>query len=103
MSLPTTLLESDSDTASIVSRSFNAWGPDGELQRRFADSAASSSSSSSSMVGFSHAAASVAEEDPNVVGELRRAHEFLVARWGGGVCPVVKDSALQGQGSHSPA
>ncbi|KAK8140847.1 hypothetical protein G3M48_001640 [Beauveria asiatica] len=68
VSLPTTLLESDSDTASIVSRSFNAWGPDGGLQRRFADSAASSSS----VAGSSGAAASVAEEDPNVVGDWSR-------------------------------
>ncbi|KAM3512860.1 hypothetical protein MY11210_003490 [Beauveria gryllotalpidicola] len=68
LSLPTTLLESDSDTASIVNRSFNAWGPDGGLQRRFADSAASSSS----LAGSSHAAASLADEDPNVVGDWSR-------------------------------
>ncbi|KGQ08681.1 hypothetical protein BBAD15_g5993 [Beauveria bassiana D1-5] len=67
MSLPTTLLESDSDTASIVSRSFNAWGPDGGLQRRFADSVASSS-----VAGSSHAATSVTEEDANVVGDWSR-------------------------------
>ncbi|KAM3530132.1 hypothetical protein MY4038_005068 [Beauveria bassiana] len=67
MSLPTTLLESDSDTASIVSRSFNAWGPDGRLQRRFADSVASSS-----VAGSSHAATSVTEEDANVVGDWSR-------------------------------
>ncbi|KAJ4151017.1 hypothetical protein LMH87_011737 [Akanthomyces muscarius] len=65
LSLPTTLLDTDSDVASIVNN-FNAWGPNGELQRRRPDSVLDSAASLSSE------AVSAENNDPNVVGDWTR-------------------------------
>lgn len=65
LSLPTTLLDTDSDVASIVNN-FNAWGPNGELQRRRPDSVMDSAASLSSE------AVSAENNDPNVVGDWTR-------------------------------
>ncbi|OAQ97072.1 hypothetical protein LLEC1_00957 [Akanthomyces lecanii] len=62
LSLPTTLLDTDTDAASIVNN-FNAWGPDGELKRRRRDSLVGSAPSLSSE------AVSAENDDPNVVGD----------------------------------
>lgn len=64
MSLPTTLLENDSDADSVVNRSFNAWDPNGMYQRRGRSTADSVDESTDDSVGSE----SLAETDPNVVG-----------------------------------
>ncbi|KAJ2969323.1 hypothetical protein NQ176_g8724 [Zarea fungicola] len=64
MSLPTTLLESDSDADSVVNRSFNAWDPNGMYARRGRSTADSLDDSTDDSVGSE----SLAETDPNVVG-----------------------------------
>lgn len=65
ISLPTTLLDTDSDAASIVNN-FNAWGPNGEMQRRRTDSVIDSAASLSSE------AVSAENDDPNIVGDWTR-------------------------------
>ncbi|EGX96406.1 hypothetical protein CCM_01062 [Cordyceps militaris CM01] len=74
LSLPTTLLDTDSDASSVVNQSFNAWGPDGEMERRRQPASVADSSSASSLTAFSGAStASVVNDDPNVIGDWSRA------------------------------
>ncbi|XWW93494.1 hypothetical protein V2A60_001427 [Cordyceps javanica] len=88
MSLPTTLLDSDSDAASIANRPFNAWGPNGEMERRHAGSASSAPASSSAAVS----------DDPNVVGDWSHSSGKLAAsalpRRGRGGWPKIAETRL---------
>lgn len=72
MSLPTTLREaaagSDGSGASILHRSFNAWGPAGDMQRH--RTATMSGDSASDLLTETESASSAAyNDDPNVVGD----------------------------------
>ncbi|KAJ6788313.1 hypothetical protein PWT90_05125 [Aphanocladium album] len=61
-SMPTTLRDADSDAASMMHRSFNAWDPSGNMARRKADSVTNDTMSET-------ASASTQNDDPNVVGD----------------------------------
>lgn len=64
VSLPSTLLESDSEGGSIANRSFNAWPPDGRHHRQKPTKSENTDSDTAST-----SSRSVAATDPNVVGD----------------------------------